>query len=67
MGKKKYGYILEVERKVNTSCHVAFKVKISHEVGCRVKLLREKADSHNPGPLVGARFFRCEPDSGSRQ
>ena len=57
----------EVELKVDTSCHVVFKVKISHDVGCRVKLLREKGDSHNQGPLVGARFFRRDPDSGSRQ
>ena len=58
----------EVELKVNTSCHVAFlKVKISPDVGCRVELHREKGDSHNPGPLVGARFFRRDPDSGSRQ
>ena len=57
----------EVRLKVTTSCHVVFKVKISHDVGYRVKLLREKADSHNPGSLVEARFFRRDPDSGSHQ
>ena len=43
----------EVELKVDTSCHVVFKVKISHDVGCRIKLLREKGDSHNQGLCRG--------------